>query len=61
MPGMTHAIAHLRDGHRVHVGRLEDEVVVRARIHQVLLEFVERKIFRLSDSEVDESGDRMDM
>lgn len=55
MPGMTYAIAHLREGHQVHAGRIDGKVVVRARIHQALLEFVERSTFR-NDVETDLPG-----
>lgn len=55
IPGMTYAIAHLKEGHQVHAGHIDGKVVVRARIHQVLLEFVERSIFR-SDVQTDLPG-----
>ncbi|ODM22447.1 hypothetical protein SI65_00035 [Aspergillus cristatus] len=59
MPGMTYAITHLREGHQVHAERIDGEVVVRARIHQVLLEFVERSVFR-GPVEADLSGTLID-
>lgn len=55
MPGMTYTIAHLREGQQVHAGRIDGKVVVRARIHQALLEFVERSTF-CNDVETDLPG-----
>lgn len=40
MPRMAYAIAHLRESHQVHARRIDGEVAVRGRIHQVFLEFV---------------------
>ncbi|KAE8384199.1 hypothetical protein BDV23DRAFT_189450 [Aspergillus alliaceus] len=42
---MTYVLSTLRSGHQIHFGLYEGKVVIRARVHGTVLQFVERTVF----------------
>jgi hypothetical protein len=49
-PGMTHRLVHFVEGQEVHFGIRDQQVVIRARRRDGILEFVPKSIFSTSDS-----------
>ncbi|PYI00251.1 hypothetical protein BO78DRAFT_439495 [Aspergillus sclerotiicarbonarius CBS 121057] len=45
LPTMTYTLASLYNGHEIHFGIRGDQVIVRARVRDVLLEFIDKSVF----------------
>ncbi|KAI9765661.1 MAG: hypothetical protein M1840_007218 [Geoglossum simile] len=45
LSGMTYMLAMPKDGHQIHLGYRDKKLLVRARVHNTVLEFVERSVF----------------
>ncbi|KAI9772801.1 MAG: hypothetical protein M1839_002302 [Geoglossum umbratile] len=45
LSGMTYMLAMPKSGHQIHLGYRNQKLLVRARVHNTVLEFVERSVF----------------